>query len=122
MSGEFSICTRDLPNLRIVELRGELDIANAQTLTAKLRELEGSMVVIDLAELTFMDSRGIASLIIARKQTRSDDNRFVITRPDRIVRRAFEALGLADWIEELSASWDEPDRRRSIGKRRDPRA
>jgi anti-anti-sigma factor len=47
-------------------LAGELDIATVATVRARLRELDGQPVVLDLSGLTFTDSTGLALLLEER--------------------------------------------------------
>ena len=68
MSLEFSSITRDLPGLHILALHGELDIVSAYDLALVLVEVAGSTVVVDLSDLTFMDSSGISALVMARNR------------------------------------------------------
>jgi anti-sigma B factor antagonist len=105
---EFSITIRDLPDLDIhlVELSGELDIVSADFLTDVLVDVAGSTVVVDLSGLTFMDGRGVAALIAARKRIAAKGvGSIVLTEPRRMVRRPLEILGLGDWIVERSPEW-----------------
>jgi anti-anti-sigma factor len=53
-----------------IGLAGEMDLANAETAEAALREalLDGQEVVADLAELEFIDSTGLAMLVAAMRE------------------------------------------------------
>src|SRR3954454_12410474 len=56
-----------------IALHGELDLAHAYTFDEELQELEArrpACVVIDLRELTFLDSCGLARLLAARPRAR----------------------------------------------------
>lgn len=57
------------PRLRI-SLEGEMDLANAETAAATMREalLCGKEVVVDLGKLEFLDSTGIAILVAAMRE------------------------------------------------------
>lgn len=53
----------------ILRLSGELDIIGADLLEARIKELEGNspdLVVLDLRKISFMDSTGLRSLLLAR--------------------------------------------------------
>jgi anti-sigma B factor antagonist len=105
---EFSISVRNLPNLHFVTLHGELDVASADGLANSLVELAGSTVVVDLSDLTFMDSSGIGALVRARNRIRAGGlGELVLTRPGAIVRKALEIVGLDAWIIDWSPDWDE---------------
>ena len=54
-------------------LRGELDLAHAYTFDEELKRVEAQdppCVVVDLRDLTFLDSCGLARLLAARKRAR----------------------------------------------------
>jgi anti-sigma B factor antagonist len=105
---EFSFTVRDLPDLHVVALHGELDIASADDLAHSLVELAGSTVVVDLSDLTFMDSSGIGALVRARNRIKANgQGDLVLTRPGAIVGRALEIVGLSAWILEWAPDWDE---------------
>jgi anti-sigma B factor antagonist len=108
VSSEFSFTSRSLPGLHIVALHGELDLATANGLVEALVEIAGSTLVVDLADLSFMDSSGIGALVGARKRIRAKGlGELVVTRPTPIVREVLEIVGLAPWIEEWSPDWDD---------------
>jgi anti-sigma B factor antagonist len=86
VSEESSMCT--------LALAGELDLANAARVSAELERLEtsGVPVRIDLSELEFIDSTGIAILVAAHKRL---ENRLqVVPSPAPVVRRVLDITGL----------------------------
>lgn len=106
VSPEFSITDRDLRGVHIVALHGELDIESADGLADALVDIAGSTVVVDLSDLTFMDSTGIGALVVARNRILADgQSQLVVTRPTGIVRKALEIVGLSSWIVEWSPDW-----------------
>jgi anti-anti-sigma factor len=103
---EFSITVRNLPDLHIVTLHGELDVASADGLSNSLVELAGS--TLDLSGLTFMDSSGIGAVVMARNRIKAKAlGDLVLTRPSAIVHKALDIVGLSAWIVDWSPSWDE---------------
>jgi anti-anti-sigma factor len=76
-------------------LSGELDIATAEKLSAALApELEeGGDLVLDLAELDFMDSSGLRAIIQAALALRGT-GQIVLSSATAPVRRVFEVSGL----------------------------
>ena len=58
----------------LVSARGELDIGNAEQLEKSLAELAGrhATVLLDLRELTFMDSTGVRVLLQTAEDARRD--------------------------------------------------
>jgi anti-anti-sigma factor len=81
--------------------RGELDLATAPELEAqvlgKLRAADGT-VVLDLRELTFMDSTGVRTLVAAHQAAGESGAELVILRPDpeTPVARVIEISGIDD--------------------------
>jgi anti-sigma B factor antagonist len=105
---EFSLTTRNLPDLHIVALHGELDLATADGLADALVEIAGSTLVVDLSDLAFMDSSGIGALARARKRIKSNGlGDLVLTRPGAIVGKVLEIVGLSAWVVDWSPEWNE---------------
>jgi anti-anti-sigma factor len=105
---EFSVTVRGLSGVHIVALHGELDVVSADGLADALVEEAGSTLVVDLSDLTFIDSTGIGALVTARNRILADgQGQLVLSRPGGIVRRALEIVGLSAWIVEWSPDWDE---------------
>ena len=108
MLPEFSISSRILPDVHIVTLKGELDIASADGVADAIVSVDGATVVVDLSGLTFMDSTGISALVVARRRIQENgEGQLVVARPTHIVRTALEIVGLSAWIVEWSNDWDE---------------
>ena len=89
MAPAFSYSVVDRGDVHLVSFRGELDIATAEGLSDWLVAVSGSTVVIDMDQLTFMDSTGIATVIQARNRMIENGDRLVRTRPRPNVRRVF---------------------------------
>jgi anti-anti-sigma factor len=74
----------------VLKLSGELDLASYEALDDELRRIEAtdaSRIVIDLSELTFLDSVGIRLLVEADARSRSDSNRLeLIPGGDQVQR------------------------------------
>lgn len=50
---------------QVVALRGELDVANAVLGNRTLLASDAALIVVDLSELTFIDSSGLTALVQA---------------------------------------------------------
>ena len=89
---------------RIISLSGELDLLGAPRLSVALgevvRESTGG-VVLDLSELEFIDSTGIATLLNALRRLTRQGRRMAVVTGDGAVRRALE---IARLMEDLRAS------------------
>ena len=80
-------------------------MASAEGLADWLVEISGSAVVVDLSDLTFMDSSGIAQLIQAKHELEQRQDSLILTRPQPNVLRVFEVTGLTEWISEWDDGW-----------------
>ena len=80
----------------VVVVRGEIDLATADAVRADLRvasERPGT-VVLDLREVEFMDTQGLAVVIEAQQAAADGGTRFAITRAPDHVHRLFDMIGL----------------------------
>jgi anti-anti-sigma factor len=80
----------------VVSLAGELDLYNAEDVRAALLEAcadEPSVLVVDLAEVTFIDSTALGVLIEGRSRL-ADRDGFRLAAPGLETRRALEVSGL----------------------------
>jgi anti-sigma B factor antagonist len=81
----------------VVSLRGEIDAMTAPRLGSRLFGLadEGKRgVVVDLSEVTFMDSTGIGVLLNALRHFTTRQAQMVLVCPTARVLRPFEVTGL----------------------------
>ena len=81
---------------------GELDLANANSLQAQLDELHAAgfeHVVLDLRELTFMDSSGVRLILREDRLARSAGRRFALIAGSRPIQRVLTICGLATQLE-----------------------
>jgi len=79
----------------VLSLAGELDLADAPALRDALRgavERSPRRLVVDLAEVTFVDSTVLGALVEAR--SRIGGEAFALAAPGLEVRRALEVSGL----------------------------
>ena len=79
-----------------VTVRGELDRASARLLADELGELlrEGMCrLTVDLAEVTFIDSTGLATLVSALRAARERGGDVVLRAPRRCVRKVLAISG-----------------------------
>lgn len=88
----------------VVTVRGELDLATADRLWTELEPLlhPQSVVVLDGAEITFMDSSGLRVLLQAGKRAAADGAAFRLVAPQPAVQRVLELAGTGGHLE----NWD----------------
>src|SRR4051795_11648414 len=105
MSG-FGLTIEELePGTVRFGLRGELDLAHAYTFDEELRHVEEarpSCVVLDLRQLSFLDSCGLARLLAARRRARRAGHRLIIVRGPKAVQRLFALSAVDEAFEMVS--------------------
>ncbi len=83
----------------VVRLSGALDNQSYHQLADHLQSLLGEMTVpricVDLSELEFCDSSGLACLLMAWKASRERNGELILLRPSGEVGRLLTILGLA---------------------------
>ncbi len=95
----LTIEERDLKGSRIVVLRGELDMSNVQHLKNVFAQLDGAgPLVIDLSDLTFVDSAGLNAIAIHGRRLIETDVplHIVVTRP--AIRKLFAVTRLDQYF------------------------
>ena len=83
-------------------LMGEFDLSNAAQVEDAIREVERdrpSLIVLDLRELTFMDSTGLRVMVSADARARDDSRRLAVVQGPESVHRVFRITGLDDHLE-----------------------
>jgi anti-sigma B factor antagonist len=84
-----------------LSLIGELDLAVADDLATRLRQLDeqGLEVRLDLTQLEFIDSTGVRELMCALDSSRRDGSRLTVgTDMTRAVRRVVEIVGVDSYF------------------------
>jgi anti-sigma B factor antagonist len=81
---------------RVLHVIGEIDTLTAPLLRAQLDgQIAGTpLLVLDLSEVTFLGSAGLAVLVAAKDEADIRGHRFRIVPGSRIVVRALQATGL----------------------------
>ena len=105
MVNPFGVTTYDFNGGRLFALRGELDASTCRGLGERLIGLPGSLVVVDLFELTFIDSSGLGAIHAARQAAIRDGGTLVVCRPSPLVHRVLEITGLDVWITDWDPDW-----------------
>jgi anti-sigma B factor antagonist len=93
----FSITvSTDGENARVA-LKGELDMAAADRVDHALREAENlpvKVLALDLSELTFVDSSGLAVMLRAARRAQDSGRRLVVARPSVYVRKLLQMTAI----------------------------
>lgn len=106
MVGEpLGVTSYDFEGGRVIALRGELDAYSCQGLAERLIGPPGSLVVVDLLQVTFMDSSGLGAIHEARRAAIREGGSLVVCRPSPMVHRVLEITGLDIWITDWDPKW-----------------
>jgi anti-anti-sigma factor len=87
-----------------VQLKGECDLAAQQLMRNALSHAlkrRPECLVLDLSQLTFIDSSGIHIVVELAKRSQRQNFRLVITPGPRQVQRVFEICGLTEELPFL---------------------
>jgi anti-sigma B factor antagonist len=97
----FRVQERDEAGVRVVSVAGELDIATAPELCARLdaNRLTRPRMLVDLTDVDFCDSTGLRALLGAASEVRAHGGRFaIVCAPSGGVARLLEVVGAAEWM------------------------
>lgn len=95
----LSIAGRSEDGVEIVAVSGEIDIASAPRLITGLNDAVGAgetPVIVDLTEVGFMDSTGLALLLNAHRRLARRGKGFAVVSADGPVRRVFTITDMVD--------------------------
>jgi anti-anti-sigma factor len=101
-SGSLEIDVSHADGACVVLLTGEFDLAGVDAFEAELGHLPGPeerTLVLDLRELTFIDSSGLRSVVMTDRRLRADDTRFVVVRGPERVNRVLDLTGVSERLE-----------------------
>ena len=82
-------------------LRGEVDLATVPEVRADLRAIvadSDSHLLVDCAQLTFIDSMGITALLEAHRDLKEQGREMLLVNVPTQCRVAFDVLGLNDLL------------------------
>lgn len=102
MTDDQSVSFEDGGSVLTVICRGELDLTTEQQLvervTQAVQATSASAVVVDLGDVTFMDSSGLRALLACREHATGHGRTFAIGSCSDPVRRLLEVAGVTDWF------------------------
>ncbi len=86
----------------IMTLKGEIDIYTATQLKDELNDLvseQKNEVIVDLKDVTYMDSTGLGTFVSALKHAEKAESTLRLIRANDRLYRLFEVTGLDDVID-----------------------
>jgi anti-sigma B factor antagonist len=105
--GAFDVTEEQLfPSGVVLAVSGELDMATAPELRERLdAALEAGVrrIVVDLQELTFLDSIALAMLLHASRRLGDEGRMAVVVAPDSYVRLIFEVAGMPHCVDVVES-------------------
>jgi anti-sigma B factor antagonist len=107
MSTIIECWSYDIEGGRVIVPSGEVDASSCAQLARQLVARPGSRLVVDLAQVVFLDSSGLGTLHVARQKLLRDGGDLVVTRPTAFVLRVFEITGLDAWVREWDPAWSQ---------------
>jgi anti-anti-sigma factor len=85
-----------------IALKGELDLAGRERVEHALEQAEGlpvALVVLDLSELTFIDSTGLEVILRAARRARESRRRLVVARPSLYIRKLLQLTAIDQTLD-----------------------
>ena len=79
-------------------LSGELDAHTAPSLASAMAVLPAVRIIVDLANVTFVDSSGLRVLLDATNRARAAGGDMTLSGPQQSIRRLIEISGIRDHI------------------------
>lgn len=91
---------------RLIRAAGELDMSSAPALRLELEaaRIEAVTALLDMAEVTFIDSTGLHLLLDASRSADGNDWSFFIVRPSKPVQRLIDVSGTRDLLALVEPS------------------
>jgi anti-sigma B factor antagonist len=99
---DFSVTTRAIDELSVVDVAGEVDVFSAPELAEQLTQLFDAgrrTVVVDLTSVTFLDSTGLGTLVAARNRAEEAGGQLPIIGSGERVLKLFRITGLDEVFE-----------------------
>jgi anti-anti-sigma factor len=90
----------------VIALVGELDLAGTAALEQELARLEGeppAAIVLDLRDVSFMDSSGLRVITVASKRAREAGRRLALVPGSEQVMRVFEITRMRERLDFVGA-------------------
>jgi anti-anti-sigma factor len=101
----LSIDVSHRSGVAVVVVKGEIDMESAPLLTVALEQQPSDKdAYIDMAEVRFIDSSGIAVLINQFARMRQHNCELHIQNPSRVVRRLLEIAGLSEHFVDFETA------------------
>jgi anti-anti-sigma factor len=101
-SGKLEIAVSHTDGAKVVHLTGEFDLAGVDAFDQELKRStrpDEATVVLDLRELSFIDSSGLRAVLMTDRDARAGGGRCLIVRGPERVNRVLELTGVEHRLE-----------------------
>jgi len=92
----------------VIALCGEFDYATAQEVRGAISAVLGprdiDVITVDLAGVTFLDSTGVGTLVVARRICADFNVEFRVSDPNPFISKLFTVVGVAEILGVPTAS------------------
>lgn len=98
----FEVSSTREENQSILHIRGELDFGTAPVMQDSLIQVlenDVSHLILDMEDVTFLDSEGVKVLLQAHKKVRDYGGVMSIRGCSQFVQNVFEILGLQHYLD-----------------------
>ncbi|HEY0517627.1 MAG TPA: STAS domain-containing protein [Solirubrobacteraceae bacterium] len=105
MEDPLTINLRRESDRAVVEMEGELDMANAPLLQSTIEGAElasAKTIVLDLQQLTFLDSTGLRVILSARELCWRRGQEFAVTPGSQQVQRLLSVTGVGEHLRTIA--------------------
>ena len=99
MTAQIGVRESEEHGVRVVSVDGELDLASAPKLCARLSCRYGGKLLVDLSDLEFCDSTGLRALLGAAREVRANGGRMALAcPPESGITRLLEVVGVREHL------------------------
>ena len=101
MAEDFSTEVNATDEATVIHVRGEIDMATAERLRDVIEPHMGpkQTIVLDLSEVSFMDSSALNLLVQARGRLTKDGGSLVLSNPSKVAHRLLTVARANDLLE-----------------------
>jgi anti-sigma B factor antagonist len=95
----FAVAEHAEDGVHVIAATGELDLATAPLLCARLDKRRHSRLLVDLTDVEFCDSTGLRAVLGAAPEVRANGGRFALACSRAgAVARLLEVVGAREWL------------------------
>jgi len=98
----FSIAVRQSDAQVVVAASGDIDLATVDRVNAALGDASGRLLVLDLREVTFLDTSGLRLVLDHHRRACRGGRRFALLSGPPQVQRLFDIAGITDHLDFLN--------------------